>query len=68
MQWYASVETQGAICGNKVVEKGEECDCGYAEDESCKKDICCEGRNGNNGCTRLPGKACRSVKYHFLHV
>ncbi|XP_078360302.1 LOW QUALITY PROTEIN: disintegrin and metalloproteinase domain-containing protein 10-like [Oculina patagonica] len=51
-------EAQGAICGNMVVEKGEECDCGYVGDESCKKDLCCEGRNGTSGCKRMPGKKC----------
>ncbi|XP_078360304.1 disintegrin and metalloproteinase domain-containing protein 10-like [Oculina patagonica] len=51
-------DARGAICGNMVVEKGEECDCGYVQDESCKKDVCCEGRNGTSGCKRYPGKKC----------
>lgn len=32
------LEPQPAICGNGVVEEGEECDCGWEED--CK-DSCC---------------------------
>lgn len=58
-----SVDAKGAICGNMVVEQGEECDCGFAEDESCKTDICCEGRSMDSGCTLLPGKNCRLVLF-----
>lgn len=63
-----SVEADGAICGNKVVEEGEECDCGYVNDKSCKEDICCEGRNSTGGCKRLPGRNCRLVQFHFCFV
>ncbi|XP_067137690.1 disintegrin and metalloproteinase domain-containing protein 10-like [Centruroides vittatus] len=31
-------EPQDAICGNEVVERGEECDCGWEED--CKEPCC----------------------------
>ncbi|KAK9504096.1 hypothetical protein O3M35_010513 [Rhynocoris fuscipes] len=31
-------EPQAAICGNGVVESGEQCDCGWEED--CKEDCC----------------------------
>ncbi|KAL9985306.1 hypothetical protein ACROYT_G007694 [Oculina patagonica] len=51
-------DTQGAICGNMIVERGEECDCGYVEDDSCKKDICCQGSDGFRGCKLYPGKKC----------
>lgn len=59
------VDAEGAICGNKVVEEGEECDCGYVEDKSCEEDVCCMGRNKTDGCTRMPGENCRLVQFHF---
>ncbi|CAH3142564.1 unnamed protein product, partial [Porites evermanni] len=55
-----------AICGNMVVEKGEQCDCGYQQDTSCiRDDQCCQGRNGTGepqpgNCQLLPGKTCRT--------
>ena len=36
-------EPQDAICGNEVVEDGEECDCGWEED--CKEPCCFPMRN-----------------------
>lgn len=38
----APVASKGAFCGNKIVEVGEECDCGYDEKEC--KDHCCYPR------------------------
>ncbi|XP_052131768.1 disintegrin and metalloproteinase domain-containing protein 10 isoform X1 [Frankliniella occidentalis] len=35
-------ESEGAFCGNKIVEDGEECDCGF--DNECT-DPCCYPRN-----------------------
>ncbi|XP_039290209.1 disintegrin and metalloproteinase domain-containing protein 10 [Nilaparvata lugens] len=34
--------SEGAFCGNKIVEAGEECDCGYDDDECL--DECCYPR------------------------
>uniref|UniRef100_A0A8D0KLH9 ADAM metallopeptidase domain 9 n=1 Tax=Salvator merianae TaxID=96440 RepID=A0A8D0KLH9_SALMN len=39
-------------CGNKLVDAGEECDCGSPED--CKSDPCCEAGT----CKLRPGAAC----------
>eukprot|EP00794_Sanderia_malayensis_P019475 gene19475-21398_t len=43
-------EHAGPICGNKIVEAGEECDCGYDGDDC--KDACCigQGKAGSTGC------------------
>ncbi|KAK6617549.1 hypothetical protein RUM44_005137 [Polyplax serrata] len=56
----------GAFCGNKIVEVGEECDCGYDDDECIDK--CCYprlvsekdklGNESARGCTRRPGSFC----------
>lgn len=56
----------GAFCGNKIVEDGEECDCGY-DDKECK-DQCCypkvmnqrdiEQNRTATGCTRRFGTEC----------
>ncbi|XP_076250266.1 zinc-dependent metalloprotease kuz isoform X2 [Rhynchophorus ferrugineus] len=56
----------GAFCGNKIVEAGEECDCGY-DDNECQ-DKCCyprvvsnedKQRNGSAmGCRRRAGTEC----------
>lgn len=57
----------GAFCGNKIVEVGEECDCGYDELEC--KDHCCYPRQVSaydkeknvtaKGCTRKANTQCR---------
>ncbi|CAH1789926.1 unnamed protein product [Owenia fusiformis] len=49
-------ESQAAFCGNYIVEDGEQCDCGYAQD--CE-DKCCIGRGTDgSGCTRKPNVVC----------
>ncbi|XP_034751012.1 disintegrin and metalloproteinase domain-containing protein 10 [Etheostoma cragini] len=51
------VESGQPICGNGLVEAGEECDCGYSD--QCK-DICCYNANEGEGlkCKLKPGKIC----------
>ncbi|XP_030377624.1 disintegrin and metalloproteinase domain-containing protein 10 [Scaptodrosophila lebanonensis] len=58
--------SEGAFCGNKIVESGEECDCGF-NDEECK-DNCCYPRliseydqsinSSAKGCTRRAQTQC----------
>ncbi|XP_065358478.1 disintegrin and metalloproteinase domain-containing protein 10 isoform X2 [Calliphora vicina] len=58
--------SEGAFCGNKIVEQGEECDCGFNEDEC--KDKCCYPRliseydlslnSSAKGCTRRAKTQC----------
>merc|ERR1711899_198539 len=59
------VKSDGAFCGNKIVEDGEECDCGF-DDQECQEQ-CCYPRqsselnadeNKQKRCTRRPGKEC----------
>ncbi|KAK2704523.1 disintegrin and metalloproteinase domain-containing protein 10-like [Artemia franciscana] len=60
-------ESDGAFCGNKIVEPGEECDCGF-DDKECLEDRCCYPRivseadlkvnSGAKGCTRRPKAQC----------
>uniref|UniRef100_A0A8C9ZMN2 Disintegrin and metalloproteinase domain-containing protein 10 n=1 Tax=Sander lucioperca TaxID=283035 RepID=A0A8C9ZMN2_SANLU len=51
------VESGQPICGNGLVETGEECDCGYSD--QCK-DVCCYNANEGEGlkCKLKPGKIC----------
>eukprot|EP00118_Oscarella_pearsei_P025240 m.307810 g.307810 ORF g.307810 m.307810 type:complete len:726 (+) comp42855_c0_seq1:27-2204(+) len=48
-------QAEGAICGNSVVDEGEECDCGFAED--CN-DLCCYPASNANECKLKPGAVC----------
>ncbi len=52
-------ESGQPICGNGLVEAGEQCDCGYSD--QCK-DPCCYSANEGEGkrCKLQPGKVCRS--------
>ncbi|GAB6032029.1 hypothetical protein CHUAL_010400 [Chamberlinius hualienensis] len=53
-------EPQESICGNEVVESGEECDCGWEED--CDEDCCFPMKvnppKGHNPCKLRPNKTC----------
>ncbi|PIK57918.1 ADAM10 metallopeptidase [Apostichopus japonicus] len=48
------VESGRPVCGNRIVEGDEECDCGY--EEQCLDDPCCHARPNNGS---LPSTACK---------
>lgn len=62
----------GAFCGNKIVEAGEECDCGYDKNEC--QDQCCYPRlvdkddllynKSAKGCNRRANTQCRFVLFY----
>lgn len=60
-------EPQKAICGNGVVEAGEECDCGWEED--CDEPCCHPMRNSpkkhQQPCTLRPNKVCSPSQVYF---
>ncbi|CAH1251336.1 ADAM10 [Branchiostoma lanceolatum] len=52
-------ESNAAICGNGIVEAGEQCDCGYADHcQRSGEDNCCVPAGNNNACQLQPGKQC----------
>jgi disintegrin and metalloproteinase domain-containing protein 10 len=66
------LEPKMALCGNGVVEEGEECDCGWEED--CEEECCWPQRTeyptGEKPCTLRPKKLCSptQVIYMKLHL
>ena len=51
-----------SYCGNKVVENGEQCDCGEPGDECDHYDPCCTAKNNDlviEGCVLKPSAQCR---------
>lgn len=52
-------ESNGAFCGNKIVEEGEECDCGFDEKE-CAEQCCWPRTFGTSGeSSKLNSKSCK---------
>ncbi|CAH1252038.1 ADAM10 [Branchiostoma lanceolatum] len=50
-----------AICGNAIVEEGEECDCGYQDQCDKMGDACCNGQfqeGSGIACTLKQGATC----------
>lgn len=60
-------EPQTSICGNGVVEPGEECDCGWEED--CKDKCCYPQRRyppvDETPCRLTPNARCSPSQVHF---
>ena len=73
MLLYCTSEPQPAICGNGVVEEGEECDCGWASE--CT-DVCCRpqaARPHYKPCTLTEHSVCSpsqvlvDITYYILY-
>ncbi|CAG0883895.1 unnamed protein product [Darwinula stevensoni] len=47
-KFYCFKASNLTFCGNRIVEEGEECDCGFDDDE-CRHDPCCSPRISSNG-------------------
>ena len=51
-------ESGQPICGNGLVEQGEQCDCGYSD--QCKDECCYDANQSEDKkCKLKPGKYCR---------
>lgn len=59
-------ESGQPICGNGLVEAGEECDCGFSD--QCN-DPCCYSASEAEGkkCKLQSGKICRFVGTFLIH-
>ena len=60
----------GSYCGNRIVEEGEDCDCGRSE-ECLEVDKCCVARDDAlniPGCTIRKEKQCRCVLSRMYEV
>ncbi|KAK3597916.1 hypothetical protein CHS0354_042255 [Potamilus streckersoni] len=59
---FCFIKSSDAFCGNGLVEKDEQCDCGYVDDTGSCSDICCIGRNvvlsSSAACTRKVNATC----------
>jgi hypothetical protein len=50
-----------AFCGNRIVEGGEQCDCGFRTDcnDPDHPDPCCYPQEDTNQCKRMGNAVCR---------
>ena len=55
------VASSAAICGNAIVEAGEDCDCGA----HCDTDRCCNPAGSTNPCKYAPNALCRLLKIYL---
>ena len=64
------LEPKMALCGNGVVEEGEECDCGWEED--CEEECCWPQRTnyppGEKPCTLRPQKLCSPTQVINIEI
>ncbi|KAL3886424.1 hypothetical protein ACJMK2_026416 [Sinanodonta woodiana] len=58
---FCFTNSQDAFCGNGLVEKNEQCDCGYVDEKGNCADKCCNGRDRvltSSACTRKANTTC----------
>ncbi len=55
MYFFLSLANTGPLCGNMIVEEGEECDCGFLEE--CQEK-CCYSADSDRKCELRQG-SCR---------
>lgn len=61
MNFFLFKENTGPKCGNRIVEEGEECDCGFSDE--CKEKCCYDAEASSDlACKLKQGYVCRYLE------